>query len=133
MCSLSYSQKYSISRNELIGKWHSRDEYKRLNDSVFTTNRFDIEFLSTNSLRFILPESNPFSKAIYLYEIDTINHFLIIKYHLAEVSTIYKIILIALNHDTISLFEVAPENIDNPLKALYDEKKSFTLIRSKNN
>ena len=40
----SYSQGYSISRNELIGKWYSRDEYKRINDSESTTRKFDIEF-----------------------------------------------------------------------------------------
>lgn len=127
----SYSQEYRVSRNDLIGKWYSLDENKRFNDSVSAIININIEFLNSNSLRFILPESNPISKITFLYELDTLYKFQLITYYQPEVSTIHKMILLPVNQDTIYLFVVSPKNIDHPLKAFSEKYNSTILKKSK--
>jgi hypothetical protein len=129
----SYSQEYRISRNDLIGKWYSLDEYKRIKDSVTTIKNFNIEFLNSNSLRFILHESNPMSKISFSYELDTLYKFQLITYYQPEVSTIHKMVLLPVNRDTIYLFVVLPENLDHPLKVFNETNNSTILKKSKNN
>ena len=106
--SFSFSQRNIKSPDDLIGRWYSQNKYENTNDSEYMSTNLNIEFLNSRSLRFILPESNPISKLSYLYEIDTLHNFLIIKFYLPEVSEMHKMVLLTLNQNTIKLNIVTP-------------------------
>jgi hypothetical protein len=112
---------------KIIGVWNSTAKINNTKHSDFHYKDFNIEFINSTSLRFLLPKSNLISHIDYLYEIDSIQGFSIIKYHQEEVSTIYEIILFVMEGDEISLVIVDPKNLSNPLMSLNDENWHYIL------
>src|SRR5450755_770308 len=112
-----FSQKQSryFPFEKIIGVWNSTARINNTKHSDFHYKDFNIEFINSTSLRFLLPKSNPVSHIAYLFEIDSVQGFSIIKYHQPEVSTIYKMILFLMECDEISLVIVDQKNLSNPL------------------